>query len=234
MRTLLLSVLFLVPLYAGDPPAAPSEEDAKAKVEGLKKALKGADEKEKKAAIAACADCPHALVVAALAPVMVTENDDLRIEATKALGKMKGNADAAKALHGALKPNEKHDNVLKAVFTGIALVNHVSSVAVCEKWIDDRLDLRDSDEVPGVIHAFDVLGFLKHKASVEVILDLCNKKKVSGENAGTGGGYKLKCGKHAEASLVRLTGQEAFGDLELWKDWWKKHAGEFNEDMTKK
>lgn len=219
---------------AQESPEPPSQKDADARVAALKEAYKGDSEETKKDAIAACADCPHPAVAAALAPLLTSGTDEYRIAVAQVLGKMPRLAEAAKALHAGMKPNEKQDKVLRAVFEGIARVNHSSSVAVLEKWIDDRLDLRDSEEVPGVILAFDVLGFLKHKASVEVILDLCNKKKVSGWNAGTGGGYKMKCGRHAEAALVRLTGQEAFGDLELWKDWWKKNARDFNEDMTAK
>ncbi|MEK7468666.1 MAG: hypothetical protein AAB074_14745 [Planctomycetota bacterium] len=227
-----LLVLLPVTLLAQEPPAPPSQKEADARVAALKEAYKGDSDAAKKEAIAACADCPHATVAAALAPLLVSGADELRIAVAQVLGKMAGFADAARALHSGLKPNEKQDKVLRAVFEGIARVGHASSVGILEKWIDDRLDLRDSEEVPGVILAFDVLGFLKFKASVDVILELCDKKKVSGEGAGTGGGYKLKCGKHAEAALVRLTGQEAFGDVELWRDWWKKHARDYKDDMS--
>ncbi|MBI2922373.1 MAG: hypothetical protein HYY18_15070 [Planctomycetes bacterium] len=236
MRILVLAAFVVLagPLSAQEPLAVPPQKDADERVAALREAWKGSDDLAKENAVAACADCPHPAVAAALAPLLVSGSEELRIAVAKTLGKMPGFADAAKALHSGMKTNEKYDKVLRAVFEGIARVGHVSSVGVLEKWIDDRLDLRDSEEVPGVILAFDVLGFLKHKASVDVILDLCNKKKVSGWGAGTGGGYKWKCGRHAEAALVRLTGQEAFGDLELWKDWWKKNAKGFNEDMTAK
>ncbi|KAF0242366.1 MAG: hypothetical protein FD180_3947 [Planctomycetota bacterium] len=233
-KVLTAAVLLLFPvlLLAQEPPAPPTQKEADTRVTALKEACKGESDEAKKQAIAACADCPHPSVAAALAPLLASGADELRIAVAQTLGRMAGFADAAKALHGGLKPNEKQDKVLRAVFEGIAKVGHAASVGVLEKWIDDRLDLRDSEEVPGVILAFDVLGFLKFKTSVDVILELCNKKKVSGEGAGTGGRYKLKCGQHAEAALVRLTGQEAFGDVELWKDWWKKHARDYKDDLS--
>jgi hypothetical protein len=172
-------------------------------------------------------------VTAALAGVLTSGEDELRVAAAQALSKMKGSGDAAKALHIGLKPNEAREDVLKEVFKGIALVNHASSVAVCRDWIDDRLDMQKYEEHAGVIHAIDVLGFLKHKPAVEVLLDLCHKKKVSGLGAGTGSaGFKIKCGWHAGAALQRLTGAGPYDSVEEWQDWWKEHAREFREDMS--
>ncbi|NUN49974.1 MAG: hypothetical protein HUU15_14195 [Candidatus Brocadiae bacterium] len=235
MRTALTPFLALVcsvSASAQDAVPKPSDKEAEAVIRDLRAALEKGTDVEKRDALVACIDCPHPKVAAAIAPVLVTGTAELRIGASQVLGRMPGLAEAAQALHAALKPNEKDEKTLQAMFAGIARVGHLSSVAVLRAWIDDRLDLRDSDEVPGVGYAFDALGYLKWKASVEAILDLVNKKKVSGEHAGSGGGYKQKVAKRAEAALVRLTGQEPFNDLELWKDWWKKHARDFNEDMT--
>ncbi|MBI2922372.1 MAG: hypothetical protein HYY18_15065 [Planctomycetes bacterium] len=202
-------------------------------MEELKAALKGGSEDAKREKVAACADCPHPKVAAALAPILVSGTDELRTAAAEALGRMDGLADAAKALHSALAPNEKHSKVLEALFAAIEGVNHPSSVPVCQKWVNDRNDLRDSEEVNGVLWAIDVLGGLKWKASVDALIAIWNKKKVSGRGGGTGGGYKEKCRQHAEAALRRLTA-EAFGDVTLWEDWWKKNARNFNEDMSLK
>lgn len=228
---LLLPLLLALPSSAQDP--APTQKEADACVAALKEALKGDDADARKKAFVACAGCPHATVTAALGNVLVTAEDDLRVAAAQALSKMKGSADAARALHAALKPNEPKDAVLKEVFKAVALVNHASSVAVCREWIDDRLDMTRYEEKAGIVFAIDVLGFLKHKASVEALLDLCHKKQVSGWGAGTGSAtFKWRCGAHAGASLQRLTGAGPFDSLEEWKDWWKANARGFNEDMT--
>lgn len=231
MRTAALLLAFALACSAQDP--APSQKDADARVAALREALKGESADAKKQAVAACADCAHPTVTAALAGVLTSGDDDLRVAAAQALSRMKGSGDAAKALHAGLKPNETREAVLKEVFKGIALVNHASSVAVCRDWIDDRLDMQKYEEHAGVIHAIDVLGFLKHKAAVEVLLDLCHKKKVSGWGAGTGSaGFKIKCGAHAGAALQRLTGAGPYDSLEEWQDWWKEHAREYREDMS--
>ena len=78
---------------AGDPPAGPSAEAAKAKVDALKAAK---DAEAKKAAIADAGACPHATVAAALAPMLADPDDAIRTAAADALGAMKGLADAAK------------------------------------------------------------------------------------------------------------------------------------------
>lgn len=234
LSALLIAILFALPArLSAEDPARPTDADASRKVDELKAALKGDSDDAKREAVASCADCPHPKVAAALAPVLVSGSDELRIEAAKALGRMTGLVEAAKALHASLAPNEKRGKVLEAMFAAVEAVNHPSSVAVCQKWVNDRNDLRDAEEVSGVVMAIDALGGLKWKASVEALIGIWNKKKVSGRGGGTGGGYKEKCRKHAEAALQRLTA-EAFGEVELWEDWWKKNAKNFNEDMTPK
>lgn len=228
-----LSTLLGSSLFAQSPEEAKAAADAaKSRVDELKTALKGKEEDPKISAISACGEAPHATTAAALAPLLGDPSDNVRTAAAKALGKMKGLAEAAKALHAGLGANEEKSKVLDALFDAIGEVNHGSSVAVCKDWISHRITKRDGADQPGINSAIDAMGALKWKASVSALIDL-GKKNIVANGARGGKGLRWKDDVRFNRALQRLTG-ESFEDMDGWEDWWKKNAGKFNDDLTAK
>lgn len=226
------AVLFLaVAAGAQDAPAKPTDADAKAKTDAYNAAVKEKNEDAKKTAIDAMGDCPHTSVISLLAKVLLADTEDCRISAAQALGRMKSDANAAKALHGALKPNEEKSKVLEACMSAVGDINHPSSIAVLKEWIDHRLGSRDGEDLPGVDQAIDALGSLKWKASVEALIDLWHKNRVVGRDRGSK--FKEKVRKNCAQALSRLTGEKA-GTQDAWDDWWKDNKARFNDDLTAK
>lgn len=232
LATLFVSGLCAAAALAQDPaPAKPTDADAKAKTDAYSEAVKAKSEDGKKTAIEAMSDCPHTAVISLLGKILVGDTDDCRMSAAKTLGKMKGDANAAKALHGALKANEEKSSVLKACFEAMGEINHPSSVPVCKEWIDHRLGSRDGEDLPGVNEAIDALGALKWKSSVEALIDEWHKNKVVGRDPASK--FREKVRKHCNQALQRLLG-EKMGTQAEWDDWWKDNKGKLNDDLTAK
>lgn len=210
--------------------AKAAAEAAKARVDALKTALKGKEEDPKVAAINDCGDAPHATTAAALAPLLGDPSDNIRLAAAKSLGRMKGLAEAAKALHGGLAANEEKSKVLDAVFEAMGEVNSPLSVAVAKEWIDKRMAKRDTSDAPGMASAIDCLGSLKWKASVSALIDL-GKKNIVANGARGGHGMRLKEDIRFSRALSRLTGEKQ-ETMDGWDDWWKKNAATFKDDLT--
>lgn len=232
LSTLVLAGVCGLASFAQDtPPAKPTDADAKVKTDAYNEAVKSKSEEGKTAAIEAMSDCPHASVTSLLAKILVGDTDACRIAAAKSLGKMDGEANAARALHGALKPNESKSSVLSACFDAIGSINHPSSVPVCKDWIDHRLGSRDGEDLPGVNEAIDALGALKWKSSVEALIDLWHKNKVVGRDPASR--FREKVRKHCNQALQRLLG-EKLGTQDAWDDWWKDNKGKLNDDLTAK
>ncbi|KAF0242068.1 MAG: hypothetical protein FD180_4123 [Planctomycetota bacterium] len=230
--TIALACLIALPTFAQDvPPAKPTDADAKIKTDAYNQAVKDKSDEGKKAAIDAMSDCPHANVLNLLARILVGDTDECRTAAAKTLGRMKGELGAAKALHGALKANEERSSVLTACFTAIGDINHPSSVAVCEDWVNHRLGSRDGEDLPGVNQAVDALGALKWKSSVEALIDLWHKNRVVGRDPASK--FREKVRKHCSQALSRLVGEKV-GNQDAWDDWWKDNKGKFNDDLTSK
>ncbi|MCE9582618.1 MAG: HEAT repeat domain-containing protein [Planctomycetes bacterium] len=212
--------------------AAAAAAAAKTKVEELKVALKGKDEDPKIAAITACGEAPHSTTAAALAPLLGDPSDNVRTAAAKALGHMKGLADAAKALHAGLGANEDKTKVLGAIFDAIGEVNNPASVAVVKDWVNHRMAKRDGSDAPGLTEAIDCMGALKWKSCVSALIDL-GKKNIVANGARGGHGMRAKEDNKFQRALQRLTG-EKLEDMDAWDDWWKKNAGSFKDDLTAK
>ncbi|MCC6738098.1 MAG: HEAT repeat domain-containing protein [Planctomycetia bacterium] len=220
-------------LHAQTPEEAKAAaETAKARVDELKTALKGKEEDPKIAAISACGDAPHATTAAALAPLLGDPSDNVRIAAAKALGRMKGLPEAAKALHGGLGANEEREKVITEVFTAMGEVNHPSSVAVLKDWVSHRMTKRDTSDSREINAAIDAMGSLKWKSCVTALIDL-GKKNIVANGARGGKGMRWREDVRFNRALQRLTG-ESFEDMDGWDDWWKKNAGKFNDDLTAK
>lgn len=232
LASLVLAGLMTCLALAQDvPPAKPTDADAKARTDAYAQAVKDKSEEAKQAAIDSMSDCAHANVFNLLAKILVGDTDACRTAAAKTLGRMKGEAGAAKALHGALKANEERSSVLSACFRAISDINHPSSVAVCKDWVDHRLGSRDGEDLPGVNDAVDALGGLKWKASVEALIDLWHKNRVVGRDPASR--FREKVRKHCAQALSRLLG-EKLGNQDAWDDWWKDNKGKFNDDLSAK
>lgn len=229
IRTLLLT-LSLAGLALADDSKAAVDADAKARVDALKAAAKEKDSEPRAQAISSCGEVAHPLTAAAVAPFLGDPVEDVRLQAAKALGRMAGLAEAAKALHGGLRANEEKPKVLKEIFTAMGDVNSFSSVAVCKDWINGRITKRDTSDQTSINEAIACLGNLKFKASVTTLIDL-GKKNIVANGARGGHGMRARSDVRFNRALQQLTA-ESFEDIDSWDDWWKKSAGKFNEDMT--
>ncbi|MBI2923005.1 MAG: hypothetical protein HYY18_18270 [Planctomycetes bacterium] len=220
-------LLALASLAAAQEPAA-TDADAKAALDSWNEAAKIGTDEAKEMGIEKLAACRHAMTAAKLGWLATVESEDLRVACAKALGKMGGFADAAKALHGAIKANEANKKVHGAIFDAIADVNHPSSVAVCKDWASDRVSHRDWEDVPIITAAIEALGGLKWKSAVEALLDLWQKNKVVDRKSD---GFRSKVRSACSQALRRLTG-EKLGNLDEWEGWWKAEKGKLREDLT--
>lgn len=221
-------VMFLAGTVAFADDAA---DDAKAKAAALKTALKSGTPDEKKGAIAACASVKHAVSAAALGPVLADPSDELRIAAAQSLGSMAGLPEAAKALAGGVAPNAKKPEVLKAIFKGMASVNHSAAVPALKEFADKRVPLKDDKESETVVASIEALSQIKWKASVEVLLDLYTKQ--------VGVGMDCSKGHHQPVYSAIMRGVEGFAGKSFQmpgdaKAWWSKRQKEVNDDLTEK
>ncbi|NUN48957.1 MAG: HEAT repeat domain-containing protein [Candidatus Brocadiae bacterium] len=214
---------------AQDAPAKPSDADARARVDAWNLAVKNKNDDEKIAALTAMGDCAHPTVAGTLAKVLVSEKEDIRIQAAKSLGRMTNSADAAKACHGAIKANAASDKVVTAIFEAMGEINHPSSVGVAKDWAEDDLGGRDSQDIPTIRAGVECLGALKWKSAVEAILDVWRKNRVVGRDPASN--FREKVRKYCVQALQRQVG-ERLGNYEEADDWWKKNSKTFNADMT--
>lgn len=231
MRALFCLALLPCLALAEDPPAKPADADAKPKAEAVTAALKGKDEAAKKAAIAAAGDCAHPLCANALAQAFADPSEDVRVEAAKALGKMKGLAEAAKALNAAFAANPKPGKVLHAVTPAIAAVGHPSSVPVLAAYLSKRIPEKDDAENLEVGDALTTLGDIRCKASVELLLDLLKKASSVGQSKKP---HQQATEGNAIRSLNKLAGRKDFQSIAEAEGWWKATEKRVNDDLTPK
>ncbi len=231
MRTLALIATLAAFALAGDPPAKPAEADAKPKAEAVTAALKGKDEAAKKAAIAAAGDCAHPLCAGALAQAFGDLSEDVRVEAAKALGKMKGLPEAAKALNAAFAAHPKPGKVLHAVTPAIGSVGHVSSVPVLGAYLSKRIPEKSDEENLEVGDALTQLGEIRCKASVELLLDLLKKASSVGQMKKP---HQQATEGNAVRSLNKLAGGKDFKTTAEAESWWKATEKKVNDDLTPK
>jgi len=231
MRALAFVALCTAVAFAEDPPAKPTEADAKPKAEAVTAALKGKDEAAKKAAIVAAGDCAHALCANALAPAFGDASEDVRVEAAKALGKMKGLAEAAKVLNAAFVANPKPGKTLHAVTPALGSVGHPSSVPVLGAYLEKRIPEKDDEENIEVADAMMSLGMIRCRASVETILDLLKKAAAVGQMKKP---HQLATEGAALRSLSKLSVKENFQTVATAEAWWKAMLKKVNDDLSLK
>lgn len=223
MRTVAAALILCCPLFADE---KPTEADARAKIEAWKEAVKAGTDEAKSAAINGLAECRHSSTAVTLMQIACSETEELRIAAAKGLGKWKGDSDAAKALLGSVKANEKKPAVYGAVFGAMAEVEHPSSIAA----VQDLVRKWDDDEDVGIATAaIGALGGFRMKAAVEALLDIWQKNKVGGRGSESKirNAIRDACNK----SMRRLLG-EKFESLTDAEDWWKDNRGKLKDDLT--
>jgi hypothetical protein len=230
MRALAL-VFLLAAAVPGEEPAKPTEADAKPKAEAVTAALKGKDEAAKKTAIVAAGTCAHPLCANALAPAFSDPSEDIRVEAAKALGKMKGLAEAAKVLNAAFAANPKPGKVLHAVTPAMGSVGHASSVPVLGAYLSKRVPEKDDEENIEVGDALTQLGEIRFKASVELLLDLLKKASSAGQQKKS---FQLATEGNALRALNKLAGKHDLKTAADAQAWWKANEKLLNDDLTPK
>lgn len=223
-------LLLALPALAGDPP--PSDADAKAAIDAIAEAVKGGDAAAIKDAITRAGDCPHGKVIKALQDMILTDHpEDWRTAAAKALGRMKGSADAAAALNATLEKVAGRKPVFSAVCDAIQEAGQRSSIAALTSFARARVSRHDKEDLENLGAAIDALSSIQAKASVEAVLDLWQKCKYSGRDPQSN--FKDKVAGFCHKAMRRLTGEKQENFRE-WEDWWKDTRDKLNDDLSKK
>ncbi|MCE9582620.1 MAG: hypothetical protein K8T20_09025 [Planctomycetes bacterium] len=217
---------------AGDPPAVPTDEEAKAKIEAIAAAVKGGEVAAIKDAIKASGDCPHVKVILVLRDLVNGGNpDEWRVAAAAALGRMKGSADAATALNGALESTASKRTAFRAVCNAIQDLASRSSISPLTAFVRSRVSKHEQEDLDAIDSALDALGAIPCKASVEAVMDLWQKCKYSGRDPHQN--FKDKVAGSCRAAMRRLTG-EKIDNYRDWDDWWDHTKDKLNDDLSKK
>ncbi|NUN48956.1 MAG: hypothetical protein HUU15_09035 [Candidatus Brocadiae bacterium] len=217
---------------AGDPVPEGTDTEAAAALDHWKIAEEEGGEAALRAGLAKLAAVRHPMTAGKLGFLAGSLRDEsIRAEAAKALGGMTGYAEAAKALHGAIKPNIPNRKALAAVFDAIGEVGHSSSVETCERWARDAVDDRDGEMAGVVDGAIGALGAMASRKSLEAVLDIWRKNRTLGD--GKREGLRGRAREACRKALRRLTG-EKLDSLDEWEDWWKKEKSRLGDDLQRK
>jgi hypothetical protein len=223
-----LIFLALLPAAAGYAEDAPTNADAQAAIGRLRDTSKGRDEASWKAAIAEAAKCRHASVVFELSGFLKSDSEAQRVAAAEAIGTMKGQADAAKALVAAIAPNVPRVATLEAILKGLGALGDATAVPTIKAsalaWICEA----NADRGRALNAAAEALGGIRSKSSVEALIEL--KAKCSG-GPGQPTAVRNATATRVHAALTKLTGVAALPKGDLGK-WWAGLAPKFNDDLT--
>lgn len=226
--TLLLAVAPIAPLSFQEPEPADSdqpevvveqvspEEAAKA----IRDALKGKDDAVIVATLETVGLIPSKLVTKETAKALKSKSEDVVLAALMAL---RHNTDKT-ALDALLKAKSYKD-MLKNTKTAEAYAYALGQKAdkKCLKALTDDL-VGTSPLANEVLKAkVSALGRIRHKDSVEAIIDF-TKTTLAGGRAR--GGLRNMM-KEAERSLVILTGAEVGSKTSDWQEWWYDSKGSF-------
>lgn len=228
---LAIAAISLATVYAEDAPA-PTDADAKAKLDAIAEAVKGGEEGAVKEAIKSAGDCPHLKVIGSLQGIILSGNpDSWRVAAAAALGRMKGNKDAAAALNATLEKTDSKIAVFRAVCNAIEDLAMKSSSAALEAFARARVSKHDKEDLPAVEAALNAMGAISTKANVEAVIDLWRKCKYSGRDPHQN--FKEKVAQYCRKALQRLTGEKV-GNYAEWDDWWEHERDKLNDDLSRK
>jgi hypothetical protein len=196
--------------------AAALDERAEAAAKALEKGLKSKDPGERRTAVLAASDIPHAKVAKALGKAAGDKDMSVRIAAFDALGTL-GQEDALEALHRvARKAKQMKDEpaALAALYRAIGRHGAKDSIDVL---LDDPWLTMDDTVVKARVYA---LGNVREVESVEGLFSLMNlARPLPGEDA--------PFMPHFRVALARLTGTDQTTNKSLWQDWWREHEQGF-------
>jgi HEAT repeat protein len=193
-----------------------SDKDADEALKTFKAALAKADAPARTAAAAAALETPHERVIRAVAELLATDTEDVRIGVASALGDTDHPA-AVEALVHAMAANEKRPAVASAISTALGELGWQAACPVLEALLR-RAGLDDVREfLPPAIEA---LGRLGSATSVDPLLDLVRlfegPRRVPWKGEG-------EIRRKAEAAVVAITGAEGRNSREV-EAWWKANA----------
>ncbi|MDP7062685.1 MAG: hypothetical protein QF489_07115 [Planctomycetota bacterium] len=231
LSTLLLSSPFLFTPTAfaipQDPPAEEAEVDAEMeKVKAgeaaaqIKEALKGKEEIVMVATIDNLGQIKSKLVTKEVSKALKIKKEAVQISAIKAL-RFNEDPTALGYLLKVRKEKSIQDNVQTAVEYAYALGQKGDKKAISA--LQDNL-VGTSKTPKEVLNAKVLaLGHIRHKDSVEAILDYA--KTTIGR--GRRGAVKQKVSREVRGSLSILTGTDQGDSLAAWEDWWYDHRSKF-------
>jgi HEAT repeat protein len=198
-----------------------SKEEIKAAVDQFKTALRQSSDGARVAAIDALAKHHCLEAVAALAPLLTSDTEAVRIAAAKAVGGIDHPA-SLEALSLALPPSEASKTVFDAVVKALVTLDWEAGAEPLNALLTKYHEKGMLDEVHTVITA---LGSLGSQTSVDPLLRLLEHAENEGKSGRTGkfrsaGNPKLVALEGPiKAALQAITGGNE-PNYHKWKDWW--------------
>lgn len=223
LSSLLLSSSFLLApsalAYPQDPPAEKSEvpasideikpEEAAAQI---REALKSKEEIVMIAALEMLGTIPSKLVTKEVAKGLKIKKGPVQLAAISAL-RYNTDPSALDVLLKARKDKTIHANMKTAEAYAYALGQKGDPKAI--KALKDNLVGTSKTPTPVLKAKVLALGHIRHKDSVEAILDF-EKTSIAGGR----GGVRRKMSRESRGSLAVLTGTDQGDKLQAWQDWW--------------
>jgi hypothetical protein len=219
---LLSSSFFLAPSALAlpqDPPAEESEatssmekiKPAEAAAQ-IKEALKSKEEIVMIAALEMLGTIPSKLITKEVAKALKIKKEPVQMAAILAL-RYNTDPSALDALLKARKEKTIHANAKTAEAYAFALGQHGNAKAI--PALEDNLVGTSKTPTQVLKAKVLALGHIRHKDSVEAILDY-EKTTIAGGR----GGVRRKLRRESRGSLVVLTGTDQGDKLQAWQDWW--------------
>jgi hypothetical protein len=233
LSTLLLSSSFLLSPTACAIPQDPPAEEADAEVDAemekikageaaaqIKEALKSKEEIVMVASLETLGQIKSKLVTKEVSKALKIKKEAVQFAAIQAL-RFNEDPTALDYLLKVRKEKSIQENVKTAVEYAYALGQKGDRKAI--PALEDNL-VATSKTPKEVINAKVLaLGHIRHKDSVEAILDFA-KTTVGGIRRG---GSNKKVSREVRGSLSILTGTDQGESLSAWEDWWYDHRSKF-------
>ncbi len=212
-----------------------SETRAKEALESFKKLYgSAADEQGRAAAVPALGDPAHPITLKALAALLVSDAESVRITAAETLRHFGGRKDVVPALASALDANAALPKVQMALLTTLGTTDDPAAAALLERYVKEIIPKRDRDLSEFAEAACGALGTLKWKPSVESLLDLLQRNAVSGKRGKEGQDRaRSEIGDACRKALKKLLGTKNDNWRE-WKDWWQDNRAKMDDRLNPK
>ncbi len=210
------------------------DRQAREAVDAFKKAYASKEEHLRVAAVPLLGDPAHPLTIKALATLLNSDVDAVRVTAAETLAHFSGRKDVVPVLSAGLSANVNRPDVAKAIVTALGKSDDPAAAPVLEKYVKEMIPKRDVDDIEAERAGVDALGQLRWKAAVDSLLDLLQRNAVSGGRKGDGRHKsRANVADACKKALRGLTG-EKHDNWREWKDWWEDSAKLYDDRLNKR